>query len=200
MLIFENTTIDHATEINGILDNMSDAAFARFCQKNKDLRIERDKHRKVIVMPPVHADTGRKESEAQGRLFIWNLQTKLGKVFSSSTGFTLPNGAMRSADAAWIALEKWESLPMDERKSFARIVPDFVIEIRSASDRLRKVEEKMEEWLENGARLGWLIDLQGEQTFIYRKGQPRETVFGLDKTLSGEGVLPDFEFSLTVLA
>jgi Uma2 family endonuclease len=192
--------ITDTLEMEGIAEKMSDAQFEAFCLQNKHLRIERDKHGNLIVMPPVHTSTGEKETTIQSFAFMWNLKTKLGKVFNSSTGFTLPNRAMRAADTAFVSYERWEALTEKQKKSFAPVCPDFVVEIRSDSDRsLPKLKEKMKEWIENGARLGWLFDTFEEKTYIYRANGSIEIVEGFDKTLSGEDVLPGFTFDLNLI-
>ncbi len=128
-------------------------------------------------------------------LVIWNRQTKLGKVFSSSTIFTLTKGGKRSPDVAWIANERWEALPREEQEKFARICPDFVIELRSRTDPLTQLQAKMQEYLDSGLRLGWLIDPISQQVAIYRQNQEVEIV-SLPTTLSGESVLPGFTLEL----
>ena len=178
--------------------SMSDEAFDAFCAQNPDLFLERDRHGNILVEPPVHYDSGRYESDAHGELYAWNRRTRLGKVFSPSTGFDLPNGAIRSPDASWIANERIALLPASERKRFARICPDFVIEIRSRSDRMRALHEKMEEYIECGAQLGFLIDPLDRQAFVYRPGTVVRHLDGLDGVLSGEPVLTGFSLDLSL--
>ena len=146
-------------------------------------------------MPPVGAISGNREADLNADLVIWNRQTKLGKVFSSSTIFTLPNSAKRSPDVAWIAKERWDALPLEEQEKFAKICPDFVIELRSRTDSLTQLQAKMEEYLANGVRLGWLIDPMSQQVAIYRPNQAVE-IISLPTTLSGENVLPEFTLEL----
>jgi Uma2 family endonuclease len=146
-------------------------------------------------MPPIGAISGNRESDLNGFVWLWNRQTKLGKVFSSSTIFTLPNGAKRSPDVAWIAKERWDALPLEEQEKFAKICPDFVIELRSRTDSLTQLQAKMEEYLANGVRLGWLIDPMSQQVAIYRPNQAVE-IISLPTTLSGENVLPEFTLEL----
>jgi Uma2 family endonuclease len=142
-------------------------------------------------MPLVGAISGNRESEFNADVAIWNRQTKLGKVFSSSTIFTLPNGGKRSPDVAWVANERWDALSIEEQEKFPKICPDFVIELRSRTDSLTQLQEKMREYLNSGLRLGWLIDTQNQQVEIYRQNQPVE-ILSLPTTLSGEDVLPGF--------
>ncbi|MBS3028340.1 MAG: Uma2 family endonuclease [Dolichospermum sp. DET50] len=176
---------------------LSDDQFYQLCQINEDWKLEQTAKGELIIMPPVGAISGNRESDFNGYVWLWNLQTKLGKVFSSSTVFTLPNGGKRSPDVAWIANERWESLSIKEREKFAKICPDFVIELRSRTDSLSQLQEKMQEYLNSGLRLGWLIDPQNQQIEIYRQNQPVEIV-SLPTTLSGENVLPGFILELVV--
>ena len=185
-------------EIAGITDQMTDSAFEAFCMQNKHLRIERDSFGNIIVLPLVHTETGRIETIIQSFLFMWNLSSKRGKVYNSSTGFTLPNGAMRAADTAFVSHERWDKLTEAQKKSFAPVCPNFVVEIRSESDKsLPKLKAKMVEWIENGAELGWLLDTFNQETYIYGS---IEIVKGFDQVLSGEGVVPGFTFYLSLIA
>jgi Uma2 family endonuclease len=176
---------------------LSDDQFYQLCQINEDWKLEQTAKGELIIMPPVGAISGNRESEFNADVVIWNRQTKLGKVFSSSTVFTLPNGGKRSPDVAWIANERWDSLTIQEKEKFARICPDFVIELRSRTDSLSQLQEKMQEYLNSGLRLGWLIDPQNQQVEIYRQNQSVEIV-SLPTSLSGENVLPGFILELPV--
>ncbi len=147
---------------------MSYSEFYEFCRTNPELRIERNADGEVIVMPPAFSDTGNRNVNISAQVFNWAEQSGMGIVFDSSTGFTLPNGATRSPDTAWIQTERWTALSSEEQASFAPIAPDFVIELRSSSDSLSKLQEKMEEYLSNGVRLGLLIDRKKRQVQIYR--------------------------------
>ena len=176
---------------------LSDDQFYQLCQINEDWKLEQTAKGELIIMPPVGAISGNRESEFNADVVIWNRQSKLGKVFSSSTVFTLPNGGNRSPDVAWIANERWESLTIQEKEKFAKICPDFVIELRSRTDSLSQLQEKMQEYLNSGLRLGWLIDTQNQQVEIYRQNQSVEIV-SLPTSLSGENVLPGFILELPV--
>ncbi|ABW28040.1 Uma2 family endonuclease [Acaryochloris marina] len=173
--------------------------FYQLCMDNKDVAMERSRSGELIIMPPVGGESGEKEADYIIDLGIWNRRTGLGKVFSSSTVFKLPGGGDRSPDAAWIRQDRWDALSADEKKRFPPICPDFVIELRwsptglrpSESDRLKPLQEKMQEYLGSGLRLGWLINPQDRTVEIYRTGQAVEVV-QLPATLSGEDVLPDF--------
>ncbi|MBO1047326.1 MAG: Uma2 family endonuclease [Dolichospermum sp. DEX182a] len=176
---------------------LSDEQFYQLCQINEYYKFEQTAKGELIIMPPVGAISGNRESEFNADVVIWNRQTKLGKVFSSSTVFTLPNGGKRSPDVAWIANERWESLTIQEKEKFAKICPDFVIELRSRTDSLSQLQEKMQEYLNSGLRLGWLIDPQNQQVEIYRQNQSVEIV-SLPTSLSGENVLLGFILELPV--
>jgi Uma2 family endonuclease len=126
---------------------------------------------------------------------LWNRQTKLGKAFNSSSGFHLPNGANRSPDASWVRQERWNALTREQQKGFAPLCPDFVLELRSESDNMAPLQAKMREYMENGARLGWLIDRKNKKVEIYRQGQEVK-VLDNPSTLSGEDVLPGFVLDL----
>jgi Uma2 family endonuclease len=174
---------------------LTDIAFYALCQANPDVKFERTAKGELIVMPPTGGDTGSRNFEVYIDLGNWNRQTKLGKAFDSSTMFQLPNSAYRSPDAAWIQLERWEALSPEERETFPPICPDFVVELHSSSDSLKAVQDKMQEYMENGTRLGWLIDPQGKQVEIYRQGQEKESLQA-PTSLSGEDVLLGFVLSL----
>ncbi|GAB4494005.1 MAG: Uma2 family endonuclease [Saprospiraceae bacterium] len=182
------------------LGPVNDEAFERLCAANPELQIEREPNGNITIMPPVHIETGRFEAEAFGQLYSWNRQTQLGKVFSASAGFTLPDDSIRSADASWVSNEKYEQLSPGELKTFARLVPDFVIEIKSDTDSLKKLREKMTSaWIGNGVLLAWLLDVKAEKAYVYRANGSVDVVEGFDKKLSGENVLPGFEFDLNLL-
>ena len=162
---------------------------------NSEARLERTANGKVIIMPPAASDTGMRGAGIIGPLWDWNRKASLGKVFDSSAGFTLPSGAIRSPDAAWIRLARWDALTRQEQSRFAPICPDFVVELRSRSDDLADVREKMAEYMRNGARLGWLIDPQEQQVYIYQPGHALE-VLDEPETVSGDPVLPGFVLEL----
>jgi len=152
---------------------MTDQQFYDFCQANPELRIERNATGDVIVMPPSFADIGHRNGNIFGQLYIWAETNGTGEAFDSSSGFTLPNGAMRSPDASWIVGDRWQALTLEQQASFAPIVPDFVVELRSSSDALVQLEGKMEEYIANGVRLGLLVDRQKRQVQVYRPEQRR---------------------------
>jgi Uma2 family endonuclease len=170
--------------------------FVELALANRDLQLERTATGELIVMAPTGSETGNSNSDINGQLWLWNRQTKLGKTFDSSSGFHLPNGADRSPDAAWISRERWEALTTAERQGFAPICPDFVIELRSPSDHLKPLQSKLQEYIDNGARLGWLIDKKNRQVEIYRLGKDVEIKYS-PITLSGEDILPGFVLDLS---
>jgi len=147
-------------------------------------------------MAPTGSDTGYRNQDMSGQLWLWNRQTKLGVVFDSSSGFKLPNDADRSPDASWVKLERWQTLTPKEREGFAPLCPDFVVELRSKSDNMEPLREKMREYMANGAILGWLIDRKNQKVEIYRQNQDVE-ILDNPRTLSGGDVLPGFVLDLT---
>lgn len=171
--------------------HLTDEQFYQLCLHNPDLAIEQTAQGVLIVMPPVGGESGNREMELGIDLGIWNRQTGLGKVFSSSTVFQLPIGSKRSPDAAWVELSRWEALTPEQRQKFPPIAPDFVIELRSSTDSLAALRDKMQEYRASGVRLGWLFNPQDQQVEIYRPGQVAE-VRTLPTELSGEAVLPGF--------
>ncbi|MEA5536407.1 Uma2 family endonuclease [Crocosphaera sp. XPORK-15E] len=176
---------------------LTDEQFYQLCKVNDHWRLEQTAQGELIIMPPVGAISGNRESELNGLVWLWNRQTQLGKVFSSSTVFILPNGGKRSPDVAWITNERWETLTSEEKEKFAPICPDFVIELRSRTDILSQLQTKMQEYLNSGLRLGWLIDPQNQKVEIYRQNKPMEIV-SLPTTLSGEDILTGFILELPV--
>jgi len=170
--------------------------FQQIAAVNRDLRLERTATGKLIVMPPTGSETGNRNLDIEGQLWLWNRQTKLGVAFNSSSGFKLPNGADRSPDASWVKLERWQTLTPKQQEGFAPLCPDFVVELRSKSDNMEPLREKMREYITNGARLGWLIDRKNQKVEIYRQNQDVE-ILDHPRTLSGEEVLPGFILDLT---
>ncbi|MEH2078843.1 MAG: Uma2 family endonuclease [Nostoc sp.] len=176
--------------------HLSDEQFYHLCQNNRELKFERTAKGELIIMSPVGGESGNREADLIIDLGIWNRQTALGYTFSSSTIFKLPNGADRSPDAAWIQRERWQTLTPEQRRKFPPIAPDFVIELRSATDDLEMLCSKMQEYMDAGVQLGWLIDPQHQQVEIYRQKQYVE-VQNLPTQLSGESVLLGFSLSLS---
>jgi Uma2 family endonuclease len=173
------------------IKSMTVQEFYEFCLANRDLQIERTAKGEVIIMPPAFSDTGNRNVKISQQLANWSDQDGTGESFDSSAGFTLPSGATRSPDASWISLSRWNALTDEQKASFAPICPDFVIELRSASDRLNDLQEKMQEYLMNGILLGWLIDRKNHQVYIYRPNQDVE-ILDNPETVKGDPELPGF--------
>ncbi|MGF2040296.1 MAG: Uma2 family endonuclease [Nostoc sp. CmiVER01] len=174
---------------------LTDEQFFQLCQNNRDLRLERTAEGELIIMPPTGWGTGNRNSKLTQRLGNWADADGTGLAFDSSTGFKLPNGANRSPDASWVSQERLEALNPDPAR-FLPLAPDLAVELRSASDSLKTVQQKMQEYIDNGVRLGWLIDPQNQKVEIYRLGQEVE-VLQSPTSLSGEDVLPGFVLDLT---
>ena len=177
------------------IGSLTEEAFYQLCQRNPDLKLERSAQGDLVIMPHTGGESGRRNADIMIDLGLWNRQTQRGYTFDSSTCFKLPNGAERSPDAAWIAKDRWEALSQDDRAKFPPIAPDFVIELRSFSDRLEVLQAKMREYQENGVVLGWLINPHDRQVEVYRRGQPVE-VLDQPNTVSGEAILPGFILDL----
>jgi Uma2 family endonuclease len=174
---------------------LTDEKFAELAAANDNLRLELTAKGELIIMPPTGGETGDRNFEIDGQLWLWNRQTRLGKAFDSSTGFRLPNGATRSPDVAWIRIEKWSALTAQQRKKFLPICPDFVVELVSETDDLAEVRLKMQEYLENGLLLGWLINPKMRMVEVFRVNREVERLEGV-LSLSGEDVLPGFVLNL----
>ena len=175
---------------------LTDEAFYQLCLANPDLKFERSAQGELIVMSPTGGESGRRNAEIATDLGLWNRETQLGYTFDSSTCFKLPNGAERSPDAAWIQRDRWNALSPDDQRKFPPLTPDFVIELRSATDNLAMLQAKMQEYQDNGVRLGWLINPQDQTVEIYRLGRSVEIQEGI-APLSGEDVLPGFSLDLS---
>jgi Uma2 family endonuclease len=174
---------------------MTDEQFFALCQLNRDVQIERNATGELVFMSPTGSEGEQRNFNLIGQLWAWAKQDGTGVGFGSSGGFTLPNGAVRSPDAAWISKTRWEEIDLELRKKFAPICPDFVVELRSETDNLQVLQEKMTEFIDNGASLGWLIDPQQQNVYIYR---PNTDVEKLEHplSLSGENVLAGFVLNL----
>lgn len=181
-----------------MLRRITDHEFFEFCQRNPELRIERTSEGEILVMPPTGSETGGRSFNLAVALGIWALRDGTGKGFDSSTGFTLPNGARRSPDLSWIRLDRWNALTDEEKGEFAPICPDFVVELRSPSDPLEGLREKMREYIANGAQLGWLIDPIERTVHVYR---PRTAVESLENPLrvAGDPVLAGFVLDMRLI-
>ncbi|OKH14423.1 hypothetical protein NIES592_10195 [Fischerella major NIES-592] len=181
---------------------LTDEQFYHLCMANEEWRMELTAEGELIIMPPTGGESGIRNSELNLQVSLWNRQTKLGHVFDSSTIFKLPNSAKRSPDVSWVRRERWEALSIEDRRGFPPLCPDFAIELRSQTDNLPKLQSKMHDYLNNGLRLGWLIDPQTPLVEIYRPNQDVETLYFSEQTpptLSGETVLPGFLLDLAPL-
>ncbi|HBQ98824.1 MULTISPECIES: Uma2 family endonuclease [unclassified Roseofilum] len=178
--------------------SITEEQFYQLCAANRDLKLERTARGDLVIMPPTGGETGRRNSDINVELNLWNRQSQLGIVFDSSTCFHLADGSDLSPDASWIPLAKWEALSAEQKDKFPPLCPDFVIELRSPSDSLTLLQNKMLEYMDNGTRLGWLINPKNCQVEIYRQGQEKETLDN-PTTLSGEDVLPGFSLNFNLI-
>lgn len=174
---------------------LDEAEFYRLCQANRDLRLELTAEGNLVIMPPTAWETGHRNSELNRRVGNWAASDGTGLVFDSSTGFKLPNGATRSPDVAWVRKDRLAALSPDPNK-FLPLCPEFAIELRSASDALLTLQDKMQEYMANGLQLGWLINPQGKTVEIYRADQAVETV-SFSTVTTGESLLPGLTIDLT---
>jgi Uma2 family endonuclease len=179
------------------IGKLTDDIFEKLCWANPEESFERTARGELIIVTPVGGGSGSREADLISDVAYWNRRTNLGKVFSSSTLFRLPNGALRSPDVSWIKLERWNALTSEQQEGFPPLCPDFVIELRSRTDQLQPLKDKMQEYLENGMCLGWLINPQDQQVEIYRPGKLVEEV-SLPATLLGEVVVPNFVLELSL--
>jgi Uma2 family endonuclease len=180
--------------LNPIIE-LTDEQFFQLCQINELIRFERNADGTLMLMPLVGGTVSIRNASLTAQLGIWNRDDKLGIGFDSSTGFTLPNGAVRSPDASWLKRDRWDALIQEQKERFSPVCPDFVVELRSDTDCLKRLQEKMREYRANGARLSWLIGLETQKVEIYRLNQDVE-VLESPVTLSGECVLPGFILNL----
>jgi len=170
---------------------LTDRQFAQLCRENPELRLELTAKQELVIMAPTGSETGRRSGELFYAFMAWAKKDGRGISFDSSTGFTLPNGAIRSPDASWVKRKRWEALSKDQREGFAPLCPDFVIELRSRTDLLADLQAKMQEYIDNGACLGWLIDPIDKRVYVYRPSQPVE-VLDDPALVSGDPILPGF--------
>ncbi|NEP47036.1 MAG: Uma2 family endonuclease [Okeania sp. SIO2H7] len=173
---------------------MTDDQFYRFCRSHPDTKFERNANGQIIITPPSGGEIGIINAEISTDFVLWNRQTKLGILFDSSTCFKLPNNAVRSPDVSWVKKERWEALTPEERIKFPPLAPDFVLELMSPTDTLKETQAKMQEYLENEVKLGWLIEPKTRRVEIYRQGKDVE-VLTSPSSLSGENILPGFIFN-----
>ena len=196
--IHQTTTLPYRLALDIRALEMTEDQFLQLCSNNGDLRMELTANRELIIMPPVGLEGSTQEGELYLQLGIWTKQDGTGRAFGPNAGYTLPNGAVRAPDASWMPLSRWESLSRDDQTKFGHTFPDFAIELRSPSDSLSDVQDKMTEYLENGVRLGFLLDPRQRRVYVYRPGQDVEVMEGPD-TVSGDPVLPGFVLDLSVI-
>ncbi|MEG4808960.1 Uma2 family endonuclease [Microcoleus sp. F8-D3] len=177
---------------------ITDDQFYQLCRENPDVKFERNAEGEIIFMSPTGGETGNYNSEINADFVIWNRQTKLGICFDSSTCFKLPSGANRSPDVSWIEQSRWEALTPEQKQKFPPIAPDVVLELMSPTDSLKDTQDKMEEYMNNQVKLGWLINRKTRRVEIYRQGQEKE-VLECPTELSGEDILPGFVLNLKTL-
>lgn len=175
--------------------NLTDDQFFDFCQVNRDLRIEQNEFGELIIMPPAGGDSSQRNAEITIQLGIWAKRDGTGITFDSSAGFRLPNGATRSPDAAWLRLSRWNALTAKQRRKFVPLCPDFVIELRSPTDSLATLQDKMQEYLENGAEMGLLVDPEQRRVHVYRRGLEIR-ILEDPKAVACDPVLPGFVLDL----
>ena len=174
---------------------VTDDELEQISRANPNLKLERSPQGELIIMALTGGETGRRNSNLTGQLWLWNQQTELGENFDSSTGFRLPNGAIRSPDAAWIRSDRWQVLTANQKQKYVPLCPDFLVELRSLSDDLDELKLKMQEYLDNGLRLGWLLDPESQTVEIYRINSAVE-ILQNPEYLSGEDVLVGFTLNL----
>lgn len=186
----------YTIDLKAFTDSISDRALEQLCRENPDLRFEINANGKLIIMSPAGSESGKRNGDLFGQVWYWNRQSKLGIVFDSSTGFKLSNGATRSPDVSWIAIESWNSLSDKQKRGFAPIDPDFVIELMSPTDDLATTQRKMKEYIDCDVKLGWLINPDAKEVEIYRLDRDKQVLNNPDN-LSGEDLLPGLTVDLS---
>lgn len=182
-----------------LVTGFSDEEFFQFCQDNRDLRLERTSDHEIIFMSPAGFLSSSASAEVVRQLSNWNVATRLGRVGESSAAYILPDKATLSPDASWFSQGRWAQVPAEMRHRFLPICPEFVVEVKSPSDRITTLQAKMEQWLRNGVQLGFLLDCATETAWVYRPGQPAQELHGYEQELSGGPTLPGFRLDLQPL-
>ncbi len=177
-------------DIRALANPITEQQFEQLCAQNRDTKFEMTSQGELIVMSPTGSESGRQNADLLIQIGTWNRQNKLGVVFDSSTGFTLPNSAKRSPDVSWVEISRWNKLTQKQKRGFAPITPDFVLELLSPNDRLQDVQRKMEEYRECGVKLGWLIYPDETKVEIYRLGKDTKVLVN-PQSLSGEDLMPE---------
>ena len=179
------------------IESFTDNELMEFCVANPDLYVERDENGQLFInMTPTFALSSSNNSELITELGLWNRQKKTGKVLESNGGFFLADSSMRVPDVAWIAIDRWKELSMAEKKSFPRLAPDFIIELKSETDNINELKAKMQKWIDNGVRLAWLVSPEEQLTYIYQSDFP-VTTCSFNDVLTGSDVLIDFSVKLS---
>ncbi len=184
---------------DSITGGMTDEEFLKFCLENPDLRIERNSNLEIVIMSPATSKSGNHSGEIFRQLSNWAMVNNKGLAFDSSAGFTLPDRSVLSPDASWVSNEKWNCISEEDKDKFAPVCPELVIEVRSKSDYLDDLKQKMNVWIKNGAHLGWLIDPREKVSFIFRPGIQEKEIKGLNQKISGEGPIEGFMLDLSLL-
>ena len=184
---------------DSVTGSMTDDEFFKFCQENKDLRIERNSNLEIVIKSPVSTLSGFHSTEIIRQLSSWSVIDGRGLAFDSSTGFTLPDRSVLSPDASWMTREKWKNLSEDDKDKFAPICPDFVIEVRSKTDRIEDLLNKMKVWINNGASEAWLIDPREKISYLFASQGVERKIEGFSRRLSGERLIYGFELDLSLL-
>lgn len=178
------------------LDQLTDDEFYHFCQEHRDLRIERNHQNEIIIISPTGGKTGECEGEVLGQLYAWNIQAGLGKVFSASTGYKLPDTSIRAADASWISTALWNSIPEQDRERFLPVAPEFAIEIKSPSDSLSLLQQKMATWIRNGCKIALLIEPKKKMAYKYDEDGHITTFDHFEQEIALDPLLPGFKLDL----
>lgn len=194
-LFFEIADIDVKGSVS---DAMTENEFFNFCQQNESLRIERDEKGQIFIMAPTGSETGNINFKLVAEIAFWNKVQKSGVAFDSSTGFTLPDNSVLSPDVSWMRNKKWNKIPKKDKVKFAHVCPDFIVELKSKSDNINYLKNKMLKWIKNGCSLAWLINPESSTVYIYRQDGSVDKVSGFETILSGEDVLPGFKLPLSI--
>ena len=174
---------------------ITDEEFEKICCENRDRKFERTAQGELVIMSLTGGSTGERNAELNGQLWLWNRQAKLGHIYDSSTGFRLPNGAIRSPDAAWVSQSRWDALTPEQRKKWVPLCPDFVVELKSPSDDIADLQTKMLEYQENGLKLGWLIDPDRQLVEVYQADRSME-LLGNPEEISADEIMAGFVLKL----
>lgn len=187
--------LNEIIELRALSESLTEEEFFRFCHENESVHIERDETGKIVIMPPSGFEADAFAQQLSSFLSAWNQKTKAGIVSGSSAGFILADKSMRSPDAAWISNDILNKIPKEEKAGFLRACPEFIIEVKSPTDRLPDLKKKIQAWIKNGAKLAWLVNPEDEVTWVYEEGKEPEVV-KFDEVINGKSVLPEFEIKI----